>query len=290
MSPLRLPAPRWRGDFPLGALAAATIAAAEPFKLALLTMFSPDDVQIAQLQPAVGACVSVRLAPDASPVPADLGRVDCISGGAIMQSALHALLRVPGLCGDIRVYEPQLLEPSNQNRYPLALRRYIGRPKLESICACASPGFRIRGEQVQFDAAAATSSVLAPSVLVGTDDIPSRSLVQSHWSAWLGVGATSHFEAMATEHEIALKSGCAGCAHPTSDGVVATIPTVAFVSYWGGLMLAARLLRRLGGVRCDLADQAVSLFALRLDGRHGQWRRPVPIVAECPLAKHATAA
>lgn len=287
-SPLRSPAPRWRGDFPLGALAAATIAAAEPFKVALLTLFSPDDVQTAQLQPAGGA--RVRFASDATPLPADLGHVDCISGGAIMQSALHALLRVPGLRADFRMYEPQLLELSNVNRYALARRRFVGRPKLEGIYACASPGFRIRGEQVLFDAAVAATTVLAPSVLVGTDDIPSRSLVQSRATGWLGVGATSHFEAMATEHESALKSGCAGCAHPTTDGVVATIPTIAFVSYWGGLMLAARLLRRLGGVHCELGEQAVSLFTLRLDGRHGQWRRPVPVVAECPLSNHATAA
>jgi hypothetical protein len=168
----------------------------------------------------------------------------------------------------------------------LALRRFLGRLKLESLYACASPAFRISGEPVRFDAAAARSTVLAPAVLVGVDHIPSRGLVQSRWPTWLCVGATSHFEAMASEHEAVLNSGCAGCAHPTSDGVAATIPTLSLVSYWGGLMVAARLLRRLGGTQCDVAEQAVSLFALHLDGRYGQWRRPVPVVPECPVTRH----
>ena len=286
--PLHSAALRWQGDFPLGGLVAATISAAEPFKAALRAMFVPSDVDAEQLKPATAA--SVRLAPDATPVRENLGRVDCISGGAITQAALHALLRVPSLRGDFRVYEPELLDLSNLNRYALALRRFLGRLKLESLYACASPAFRISGEPVRFEAAAAESTVLAPSVLVGVDHIPSRALVQSRGPAWLCVGATSHFEAMASEHEEALNSGCAGCAHPTNDGVVVTIPTVSFVSYWSGLMVAARLLRRLAGAQCDLAEQAVSLFGLRLDGRYGQWRRPVPVVPECPVARHATAA
>lgn len=287
VAPLRFASQRWRGDFPIGGLAAATMAAAEPFKAALRGMFAPDEVQAAQLSAAIDACVT--LAPDGTAVPRDLGRLDMISGGAIAQAALHALLRVPGLKGDVRVFEPELLDLSNLNRYALALRTFVHRLKLESLYACSSAALRIRGVPVRFDSAVAESTTLSPAVIVGTDNIPSRALVQSRRPAWLCVGATSHFEAMVTEHEPALNSGCAGCAHPTTDGVEGTIPTVAFASYWSGLMIAGRVLRRLGGTQCDAAEQALSIFGLRVDTPYGQWRRPVPVVPECPVAFHGVA-
>jgi len=282
--PLLASVPRWTGDFPLGGLAAAALGAAEPFKAAVLAMFAPTEVQTDQLRPVVEAVV--RLAPEATPIPRDVGRVDCISGGAIMHAALHALLRVPGLRGDVRVYEPQLLDLSNLNRYALGLRRFVGRLKLDLLRACASPDFRISGQPLRFDAVAADATILAPTVLVGTDNLPSRWLVQGRWPRWLCVGATSHFEAMVSEHEAGLRAGCAGCAHPHRDGVDGIIPTIGFVSYWSGLMVAARLLRRLAGVPCELGEQATSLFGLRLDGRYGQWRRPVPYAQDCPVTRH----
>jgi hypothetical protein len=284
IGPLAIPAPRWQSDFPIGGLVAATLAAGEPFKAAVRALYLPTDVETAQLRPVVEA--SVRLAPETTPVAGDVGRVDFVSGGAIAQATLHALLRVQGLRGDVRVYEPELLDLSNLNRYALALRSSVGRLKLDSLRECASPNFRLGGLPLRFDATLADATTLAPMVLVGTDNLPSRWLVQGRWPTWLCVGATSHFEAMVSEHEVALDSGCAGCAHPHDDGVVATIPTVAFVSYWSGLMMAARLLRRLAGARCDLGEQAVSLFTLRLDNRHGQWRRPVPFAQDCPVARH----
>jgi hypothetical protein len=41
---------------------------------------------------------------------------------------------------------------------------------------------------------------LAPSVVVGVDDIKSRWLVQSFQPEWLVVGATAHFLVIVSEH------------------------------------------------------------------------------------------
>jgi hypothetical protein len=51
--------------------------------------------------------VSVEIAPPGCPLTADLGRFDCLSGGAIINSSLHVLSRLPGVSGT-----PASLNPS----------------------------------------------------------------------------------------------------------------------------------------------------------------------------------
>ena len=54
--------------------------------------------------------------------PTGLGEVEGISGGAITSACLYALLRLPRAAARLRIIEPDRLEISNLNRYPLALR------------------------------------------------------------------------------------------------------------------------------------------------------------------------
>src|SRR5207249_662817 len=106
---LRLQADTWSGGItngtgarwaehlsPFGALASAGLAAGEGFKVALARFRSDaTDVSAFDLLFAPTDEATVRLAPAGSPPPSgDLGVFDCISGGAIIQSALYALLRV----------------------------------------------------------------------------------------------------------------------------------------------------------------------------------------------------
>src|SRR2546427_44705 len=85
----------------------------------------------------------------------------------------------------------------------------------------------------------------APAVLVGVDDIPSRWEVQAARPLWLGVGATTHYSAMASYHVPGL--GCARCLHPKDEPGGGLIPTVSFVSHWAGLWLASLFaLERIG--------------------------------------------
>jgi molybdopterin/thiamine biosynthesis adenylyltransferase len=111
----------------------------------------------------------VVLASEHAPLNVELGSVDCISGGAIVQAALHALLRIPGLSGTFRVFEPQDVDMSNLNRYSLARRRDVRHPKILGLQRCGTSTVHISGLAALFDKAVAARTMLSEKVLVGTD-------------------------------------------------------------------------------------------------------------------------
>jgi hypothetical protein len=102
---------------------------------------------------------------------------------------------------------------------------------------------------------------LAPSVVVGVDDIPTRWAVQRAAPDWLVVGATTHWSAMASVHEPGL--ACAQCLHPTDDPDDRPIPTQACVSFWAGLHVAAYLVRRSAQASIALAEQHIYVTPFR---------------------------
>ncbi len=126
---------------------------------------------------------------------------------------------------------------------------------------------------------------LAPRVIVGTDDIPARWAVQRSRPEWLGVGATSHFFTVTSSHTTG--QACAGCLHAEDDPGGGLIPTVSFVSYWAGLLLAIRLLRHsLGHAQMGI-DQSIQCTPLRLDQARSYWPRPIPTNPHCPVRRQA---
>jgi hypothetical protein len=87
---------------------------------------------------------------------------------------------------------------------------------------------------------------LAPSVVCGVDDIPSRWLVQKMGPRWLCVGGTSHFTVLVSEHTA--DTPCAGCLHPEDDlDAPAELPTISFTSLLAGALQAYRLLAHATG-------------------------------------------
>jgi len=276
-------APAFEGDFPLGGLAAAAIAAAEPFKAAIReaggTLRVPEEME--QVQTA-----SFRLAPDGTPTsPVDLGQFDCISGGAIMNSALFALLRIPGATGDARIFEPESGDHSNLNRYPLMRTTTALLPKVRMLSEWQYPGLTVHGEEVAVDKE--TISGLRPlrqQILVGVDRVPARWLVQREWPTWLAVSGTDDFLVQSSEHT----SGrpCAGCAYFDGMQLAGTPPpvaTVSFVSFWAGLLLASRFVRRALGFGYGTSTQMAELTALRLDSRVAARWYEVPRRDDCPV-------
>lgn len=263
----------------MGALAAATLAAGETFKYAMRTLGAVGP-HVDELASAVRA--SVALAHEDAPAPADLGRVDCVSGGAIVQAALHALLRVLALGASVRVIEPEPFDLTNLNRYGLGRRSQAGMPKTAILNGCSAGAFTIAGEAVRFEERTRAGLLpFAPIVIVGTDNVPSRWAVQSERPPWLVVGGTSEFMAMASEHDGS--EGCAGCVHPDDDGVHMDIPTVSFVSYWAGLLVATRVLLHAANAATSESRKIVQLFGLRLDGPVGQLRFVNARSSRCPV-------
>jgi len=259
-------ATRWRaGEWPLGGMAAAAMAATEAFKIAMLKLdrhARNPAVMMEMFEPS--ADVEFALAPAGTSITSELGEFDCVSGGAITQSALYALTRLQGVRGRARVIEPDFADLSNLNRYMLLLHSHLGAQKakdLEEICA--GTGLAIEPVPKRYDAKEVEAIRLRAVALVGVDDIPSRWLVQRAMPTWLGVGATTHWSAMASFHAPGV-GGCAECLHPDDDPTDAPIPTVAFVSFWAGLLTAAYFLRSCaGGLSAAPLDQQVYITPCR---------------------------
>jgi len=243
-------ATRWRaGEWPLGGMAAAAMAATEAFKIAMrkLERHARNPAMMMEMF-APSADVEFALAPAGTSITSELGEFDCVSGGAITQATLYALTRLPGLRGHARVIEPEFAELTNLNRYMLLLHSHLEAQKAEDLEEiCAGTGLEIAPIPRRYEPKTAEAIGLSEVVLVGVDDIPSRWLVQRAEPAWLSVGATTHWSAMASFH-VPGAGGCAQCLHPDDDPTEDPIPTVAFVSFWAGLLTAAYFLRQRAGV------------------------------------------
>jgi hypothetical protein len=275
---------RWAEDVPLGGLAVAGIAAPEVFKYALRVFAKelPHPVVPRFLVPVEAA--QVRLAPpDTLRYPIDAGPLDIISGGAITHAVLYTLLHLPQVAADIRIVEPERSDLSNMNRYPLLRRSDCDQLKIDTLASWQRDSVTVSGIAHFYDAATRQQlGPLAPQVLVGVDDIPTRWEVQRAWPEWLGVGATSHFLAIVSSHSTG--QPCVGCFHPIDDPGPDLIPTVSFVSYWAGLLLAIQTVQRSLGQIENGHEQSIWCSPLRLDQSRAFWQRPISASPRCPVS------
>jgi hypothetical protein len=271
----------WGGDWwPLGGMAAAGMAAAEAFKTSMrsLTRAARNPARMeAVFAPATNAVFA--LAPEGTSFVRQLGAFDCISGGAIVNAVLYALARVPAVEGSARVIEPDTADISNLNRYMLLRRSRLKEEKARDLAAVlAGSGLTIKPVPKRYEPGQLPLLLpLANAVLVGVDDIPTRWLVQRAGPDWLGIGATTHWSAMASSHKRGL--GCAECLHPADDPGNAPIPTISFVSFWAGLLTASYFLRHRAGQTVPISEQQIYLTALRPE--QPSWS-PVPKRHGCP--------
>jgi hypothetical protein len=275
-------ATQWRaGDWPLGGMAAAAMVATEAFKIAMrkLERHARNPAMMGEMF-APSTDVEFMLAPPGTPTMSALGEFDCVSGGAITQATLYALTRLPGLRGHARVIEPEFAELTNLNRYMLLLHSHLEAQKAEDLEEiCKGTGLVVTPIPRRYEPKTTQAIGLSEVVLVGVDDIPSRWLVQRAEPAWLGVGATTHWSAMASFH-VPGAGGCAQCLHPDDDPTEDPIPTVAFVSFWAGLLTAAYFLRHRAGVLSAAPlDQQIYITPCRSESPI--WAI-VPVRANCP--------
>jgi hypothetical protein len=279
------------GDYRLGAGVAAAVAAVEPFKLALRAVAASKDMRTPVqelLEPTTSAIVSIMSGDRIVEPEIDMGSVDFVSGGAITSAALHCLLRIRNLRGHLRVIEPEKVELSNLNRYALARRSDVDKYKANLLAAFGTSDLAIESIVARLDdQTVPLIRPLSKSVAVGSDSVPSRWLVQSLWPEHLVVGATAEFMTMTSSHRY--PGPCAGCVHPVDDAVNVTIPSVSFVSYWAGLLVAARLLVHAADPENSTDSQVSLIWPLRLDlidsilwhPLHGDPRCPV----RCPASR-----
>ena len=281
----------WEGASPFGAIAAAAAGAAEAMRAAIPSLATTLD----QPPPTDVTWKPRPLTPIHLELPGDigltgsLGLIDLVSAGAISHAAMYTLLRVPGFAAHVRTIDRDELARSNTNRYALARAHDLGQPKVEQLASYATDAVRITGVPLRLDGdAMASLGELAPRVLVGVDDIPTRWFIQRQQPSWLGVGATTHGFVVVSDHLPG--HPCAGCVHPIDEeNRIEEIPTIGFVSLWAGLLLAGALLAPDASFR--LGTRRVEAHPMGLFGPHAVKALPQSRNARCPVCGvRATAA
>jgi len=256
---------RWRADdWPLGGLGAGYLAAGEVFKIAVrkLAHLAAGPLFTDLFAPCAGC--TIELAPPGATRGAALGAFDIISGGAITNAALFALLRLPSVTGHARILDKDTNSLSNLNRNALLLRSRLEAFKVEDLATYGN-GLVLEPLPVRYGEAGGHDPVLRARVLVGVDHIASRWAAQAAGPAWLGIGATEEFSVLRTVHPAG--APCAACLHPHDPGPTDDpIPTCAFVSGWAGLFLAAAYVREAAGAAFEAGAQQLYFTALRPEG------------------------
>lgn len=268
----------WPRDlvWPLGAMAGAALVSAEAFKCAMrkLRNFARDVKLFDEFfRPIVDS--TFALAPLGSSTPTDLGGFDLISGGAITNGMLYALSRIPNVRGVGRIIEPDIADTTNLNRYMLLLTDGVDQAKAPHLAGLKLGGLALKPLPWRFENESSLGS-LAGRVLVGVDHIPTRWAVQRAQPRWLGIGATTHWSAMASFHVPG--SPCAGCLHPRDDPAEGPIPTVAFVSFMAALLQITFFLRAIAGDAIEERQVYVTLPRPEV-----VWRSVITQHPACPV-------
>ncbi|HEV2195382.1 MAG TPA: hypothetical protein VGR55_07350, partial [Candidatus Acidoferrum sp.] len=212
----------------------------------------------------------------------ELGEVDIVSAGAISQAALYVLLRLPQLRMAGRIFDDDTTSLTNLNRNMLTLVGDAGSEKVQLVTDRCAPEIHLTPKYQRFSADSPDARQMAPYVLVGVDDIPSRWQVQRCAPCWVAVSGTSHFSVSSSSH--GLNEPCCGCLHPTDEPAGANaIPTVSFVSFWAGLVMAVRLIRKGLGMPDSSDRQHLWLTPLRMDQAHAAMWLGVAPRRDCPV-------
>ena len=274
--------PMWTTEWPIGGMVSAVLAANEAFKFAMRRLPLRQTSDQIFFEPATACSWDFGALSLATNGSIDLGRVDFISGGAITQAVLYVLTRLPGAKMVGRVLDDDSTALSNLNRNMLSMVDDVDVSKVDVIVSRCSAHFPLDPVAQRFEPSRGTKIQLAPRVIVGVDNIPSRWAVQREARGWVGVGGTSHFSISSSSH--AMGGPCSGCLHPLDDPDQSNpIPTVSFVSFWAGLATAVRLIREALGSGYPAPRQHLWLSPLRLDQRHAAIWSPVPPLRNCPV-------
>lgn len=265
-------------DWPLGAMAATVLVAAEAVKFAArsLAPVAGHPGYVRDLF-APSSNARIELAPELTPKVCTLGRFDVISAGAVSNGALYALLRLPNVTGEARTFDKDRSEPSNRNRNMLLVAALEHLKKVE-LLAHFGRGLLIKPMRRHFGKR--DLRTLAENVIVGVDDVPTRWLLAGARANWMGVGATTDFGSMASVHYP--YSACAACQHPHNEAVPGPTPTIAFVSFLSGLMVATDFLVELSRATAKLTSHQRIIYPLRCDGSNGVYAAGVSPRADCP--------
>lgn len=261
-------------ESPFGAMAAAALAASESFKITGRILLPIGNTgQGFREAFSQSNKLHFRLAPEQTPLVGELGAFDVISAGAVSNAFVYALARIPNVRGNGRSFDKDCADHPNRNRNMLQLPKHFRLPKADTFVFLN--GLKIESIPRHFEELDLT--LMAPRVIVGVDDIPTRWMLARGNPEWMGVGATSHFSAMASVHYA--YAACAGCLHPRDEQMDGPTPTVAFVSFFAGLQVAADFMREVACSDVGLASRQVYWTPFHPDTA---MYSPVQPIRQCP--------
>jgi len=288
ITPAGVDAPQIACECPLGGLAAGAAAAAIALQAALPRIeAATGQARTTRALPSAGPPVHIDLAHlfgNLTANPVDLGAVDVISAGAVTNALLNCLLWLPGSAA-MSILDDDTVDWDNLNRCVQFRAQDVDDPKVEALAAAATDAVTIAPRVGRFLEPGPDNPpvALASRVAVGVDDIRARWWVQRSWPEHLYIAATSLYEATCTTHRPG--GPCAGCAHPHAVPPAQEIPTISFVSFWGGLLQASAMLADAANPR---PARRITVFPFALGERVWFLAHSLPYGADCPISCSAS--
>ena len=140
---------------PLGALAAGPAAAAIALDCAMPNIERTTGIaRTRRPLPQPGPPVSIdltQLFPSLRTEPADLGRVDVISAGAVTNALINTLLWLPGISAQTTILDDDSVDWHNLNRCPQFRASDVGNAKVDALATAETRAFRIQGVKGRFE-------------------------------------------------------------------------------------------------------------------------------------------
>lgn len=269
-------------DWPMRAMAAAVLVAAEVAKMVARNLKDLSlDAGAVMEHFATSRHARLILAEESTPKCAALGDFTAVSAGAVTNGMFYALCRMPGIHGRMITFDGDCSEQSNLNRNMLLLQRFLTGELSQKtrLLEHFGHGLKVISVPRRFDANELPA--LLGRVVVGVDHVPTRWLLAQGKYDWMGVGATSHFDVLSSFHYP--YSGCPACLHPHDDAAAPQItPTIAYVSFLAGLLLATDLIVDVGGATANLTSKQ-RFISTRAFGRElSEDKRTVFVRHDCP--------
>lgn len=272
----------WTGDIPFGGALAGVVAGAEVARAAVARLIAAGHPTRDPL-----ALEARELTFGLPPLPGDitglnLGTVDFVSAGAITHAVLFLLFRVPGLTLAGRIFDNDEAAAHNLNRYFLLDELDLGASKAAHLEGLSTHAIRLIGIERRVGGPESLAGIdpLAEHVCVGVDSVEARWQIQRLAPGWLGVGATTHAVAMASEHWPG--TPCVGCLHSDIEPLQQRLPTISFVSLASGALLAYRLLSS-AVAPTRRAESTIALNVLNLAADQPVVTEPIPPTSRCPV-------
>jgi hypothetical protein len=271
----------WHGVLPIGAGLAGSAAGAEVARLVINNLrdeFPKRDRFWSDHRP-----FDLSLPPLRTSSTIDLGIVDFVSAGAITQATLFLLSQIRQLTLTGRIFDDEAASIDNLNRYLLLTNHDLGINKATHVAQLASSQWNLTGVECRINDASSMPAgrPLSNTVCVGVDSVKARWICQQLAPDWVGVGATTHSLAMASDHPP--EAACTACVHPADEEPTERLPTISFVTLMASTLLTHRLIESATKHQAH-ATRYVALNAFNLASAHTVQLETINANPSCPLS------